>query len=112
MLNRATSGSYLGGDGKALLATDHPLLYGGTFSNKLATPADLSESSLEDIFIQIRTAVDDRNMPIALKPKTLLIPPQLIYTAARLLVCLVNRTGGNDNDINAIRSLGVLARIC
>ena len=107
VLNRATSSSYLGGDGKALLATDHPLLYGGTFSNKLATPADLSESSLEDIFIQIRTAVDDRNMPIALKPKTLLIPPQLIYTAARLLRS-VNRTGGNDNDINAIRSLGVL----
>lgn len=107
ILNRAFSSSYLGGDGKELLATDHPLLYGGTFSNELATPADLSESALEDIFIQIRTAVDDRNLPIALKPKRLIIPPQLVYEAARLLRS-VQRPGTGDNDINAIKALGVI----
>jgi len=107
VLNRATTSGYTGGDGKVLLATDHPLLYGGTASNKLATPADLSESSLEDIFTQIRTATDDRGLPIALKPKRLIIPPQLIYTAARLLRS-TQRPGSMDNDINAIRALGVI----
>jgi len=106
VLNRATSGSYLGGDGKSLLATDHPLLWGGTFSNKLSTASDLSETALEDISIQIRTAVDDRGLPISLKPKKIIIPPQLEYVAARLLRSTL-RTGTNDNDINAIRTLGV-----
>ena len=107
ILNRAFNASYTGGDGKELLATNHPLLFGGTFSNELATPADLSESSLEDIFIQIRTAVDDRNLPIALKPKRLVIPPQLVYEAARLLRS-VQRPGTDYNDINAIKALGVI----
>ncbi len=107
VLNRGFNSSYTGGDGKELLATDHPLLYGGTASNELATPADLSESSLEDIFIQIRTAVDDRNLPIALKPKRLIIPPQLVYEAARLLRS-VQRPGTDYNDINAIKALGVI----
>jgi len=107
VLNRATNVGYLGGDGKPLMATDHPLLYGGVGSNTLATPADLSESALEDIFTQIRTSGDDRGLPIALKPKRLIIPPQLIYTATRLLRS-IQRPGGNDNDINAIRALGVI----
>jgi len=107
VLNRAFNSSYAGGDGIELLATNHPLLYGGTASNKLATPADLSESSLEDIFIQVRTAVDDRGLPIALKPKRLIIPPQLTYEAARLLRS-VQRPGTDYNDINAIKALGVI----
>lgn len=106
VLNRAVNSSYLGGDGKSLLATDHPLLWGGTFSNKLSTPADLSETALEDIAIQIRTAVDDRGLPISLKPKKIIIPPQLEYVAARLLRSTL-RPGTGDNDINAIRTLGV-----
>lgn len=107
ILNRAFNGGYLGGDGKALLATDHPLLYGGTFANKLATPADISESSLEDAAIMIRTMVDDRGLPIAAKAKRLIIPPQLMFEAARL-VRSTHRTGTGDNDINAIRALGIL----
>ncbi len=107
ILNRAFSGSYLGGDGKALLATDHPLLYGGTFANKLAVAADISESSLEDAAIMIRTMVNDRGLPFAAKAKRLIIPPQLMFEAARL-VRSTHRTGTGDNDINAIRSLGIL----
>ena len=107
VLNRSTDSSYTGGDGKVLLATDHPLLGGGSGSNKLSVAADLSESALEDIFIQIRTAVDDRGLPIALKPKRLVIPPHLTYVAARLLRS-IQRPGTNENDINAIRALGVI----
>ena len=107
ILNRAFSGSYLGGDGKALLATDHPLLFGGTLSNKLATAADLSESSLEDLAIMIRTLVDDRSLPMAAKATRLIIPPQLMFEAARL-VRSTYRPATGDNDINAIRSLGIL----
>lgn len=107
VLNRGFSGSYLGGDGKALLATDHPLLYGGTFSNKLAVAADISESSLEDAAIMVRTLVDDRGLPIAAKAKRLIIPPQLMFETTRLLRS-THRTGTGDNDINAIQSMGIL----
>lgn len=106
ILNRAFNTSYTGGDGIALCAANHPLLYGGTASNTLGA-ADISESSLEDIFIMIRTAVDDRGLPISLKPKRLIIPPQLVYEAARLLRT-VQRPGTPDNDINAIKALGVI----
>jgi hypothetical protein len=105
ILNRSTDSGYLGGDGVSLLSTAHPLLGGGTFSNTLATPADLSETALEDIAIMIRTAVDDRNLPIALRPKKLVIPPHLEYVAARLLRSNL-RPGTGDNDTNAIRTLG------
>ena len=106
VLNNSTSGSYLGGDGVALLSAAHPLMGGGTASNKLATPADLSEASLEDILIQIRKAKDDRNVPIALQAKGLILPPELEYTAIRLQQS-AGRTLTADNDINAIKAKGV-----
>lgn len=107
ILNNAAENA-VGGDGKTLLATDHPLLFGGTGSNTLSTPADLSESSLEDMFTMIRKATNDRGTPIALTPRRLLIPPDLIFTAARLLKS-INRPGVPDNDINAIRALGIIS---
>lgn len=107
IFNNATSASHLGGDGVALLSTSHPLWGGGTFSNTLATPADLSESSLEDILIQIRKAVDDRNVPLAMRARKLVIPPDLMFVAERILKTR-NRPGTADNDINAIRSLNMI----
>jgi hypothetical protein len=109
ILNNATSGSFLGGDGKSLLATDHPLAGGGTQSNKLATPADFSEASLEDILIQIRKAKDDRGIPIALRAVDLIIPPELEYTACRILDSSL-RTNTADNDVNAINKKGIFGR--
>ena len=106
IFNNGYSASYLGGDGKALLATDHPLIGGGVGSNKLATPADFGETSLENIMIQIRKAVDDRNVPIALRPTGLILPPELEWDAIRLLKSDY-RVGTSDNDINAINSKGV-----
>lgn len=100
ILNRARSSSYLGGDGKALLATDHPLARGGTYSNVLANPSQISEASMEDLLIMIRKVKDDRGIPIAAKPMKLIIPPEQEFAAARVLKT-VARPGTADNDVNA-----------
>jgi hypothetical protein len=102
ILNRARNASYTGGDAKTLLATDHPLARGGSYSNVLATPAQISEASMEDLLIMIRKAKDDRGKPIALKPVKLIIPPEQEFAAARVLKT-VYRPGTADNDINAAK---------
>ena len=107
ILNNATSAAQLGGDGKTLLATDHPLGGGGTASNKLATAADLTETSLESLLIQISEAVDDRSIPIALTGQKLIVPPSLVFIAERVLKSNL-RPGTADNDINAMRSMGMI----
>jgi len=106
VLNNAMSASHLGGDGVALLSDSHPLWGGGTFSNLVGT-VDLSEAALEDAFIAIRKAVDDRSVPIALKPTDLIIPPDSIFVADRLRNS-TQRVETANNDINAIRSSGML----
>ena len=106
ILNRATSGSYLGADGVALLSTAHPEKV-GTFANKLAVAADLSESSLEDLMILIMTATDSVGDPIMLKPKRLIIPPQLAFAATRITASL-GQSGTANNDTNAMREMGML----
>ncbi len=103
VLNNARSASHPGGDGKSLLATDHPLSGGGTFSNVLATAAQLSEAAIEDVLIMIRKAKDDRGNPVALRPVKLIVPPEEEYTAERLRGSM-HRPGTADNDINAVKS--------
>lgn len=107
LLNNATSGSFLGGDGVALLSASHPTV-DGTQSNILATPADLSETSLEDLLIQIDTATDDRGIPIFLQAVRLLIPPQLRFVAQRILHSEL-RVETANNDANAVRQLGMIS---
>jgi len=107
VLNNGFSSSFVGGDGVALLSASHPLWVGGTASNLLGTPADLSETSLEDIMVQIRKATDDRGLPIALNATKLVLPPDLMFTATRLLRSSA-RPGTADNDINAIKAMGML----
>ena len=106
IFNNATTTS-LGGDGQALLDGSHPLGGGGTASNILATPADLSETSLETLLVQISTAVDDRSIPIALSGRKLAVPPQLVFIAKRILKSNL-RPGTADNDINAMRNMGMI----
>lgn len=108
ILNNGFTAAYAGGDGKPLFADDHPTIFGGDQSNVLATPADLSEASLEDMLIAIRTAKDDRNLHIALQPKRLVVPPAAEYEAIRILAS-TQRVGTDHNDINAIRNKGVLS---
>ena len=107
VLNNAFSSSFAGGDGKALIATDHPLAPGGTLANRATTMADLNETSLENALISISTFVDDRNMILAMRGTKLIVPPQLQFVADRLLET-PGRVGTADNDINAIRNMGLL----
>jgi len=106
IFNTATTTS-LGGDGQALLDALHPLGGGGTASNILGTPADLSETSLETLLVQISTAVDDRSIPIALSGRKLAVPPQLVFVAERIIKSNL-RPGTADNDINAMRNMGMI----
>lgn len=107
--NRFTNTSYLGGDGSALGVTDHASLSGNQ-SNILATAADLSEASLEDLTIQIMDAKNAKGLQIALKPKCLIIPTALSYEAERILKS-VGRVSSADNDINALRSMGAVPEV-
>ena len=106
-LNNAFDSSFTGGDGKELCATDHPLGGGGTFRNEPSTAADLNETSLENALIDISTFVDERNMIIALRGMKLIIPPQLQFVADRLLESTL-RPSTSDNDVNAIKNMGML----
>ncbi len=106
VLNNAFSASFPGGDGVALLSTAHPLFGGGTLSNKLATPADLSEAALEDAAVQIGYWTDDRGLQLNLMPKKLIVPTALKFTAYRLLESSL-RPGTGDNDVNAVNRMGV-----
>lgn len=110
VLNRAFTSTYTGGDGKELCATDHPNAAGGTWSNELATPANLSEASLEQMNIDIMKLLDDRGMKIAVRPKQLIIPPDLVFEAERILKT-EGRVGTADNDINALKMMGKVNKI-
>lgn len=107
VLNNAFNSSFKGGDGKELCATDHPLTNGGTFSNEPATAADLNETSLEDALIKIAGYTDERGLIIALRGTKLIIPRQLQFVATRLLESEL-RIATANNDINAIRNMGLL----
>jgi hypothetical protein len=107
ILNNAFSSGTTYGDGKELCATNHPLVGGGTNSNEPATAADLNETSLEAACIQIAAWTDERGLLIAAKPKKMVIPPALQFVATRLLET-EGRVGTADNDLNAIKSNGVV----
>ena len=106
ILNNATTAGFTGGDGVTLLSTSHPTRNGNQ-SNTLATAADLSETSLESILIQIADMKDDRGLRVAAQGTMLIVPTAYTFVAERLLESQL-RTGTADNDINAIRSGGYL----
>ena len=107
VLNYATNSSYLGGDGVTLLNTAHPLGGGGTLSNMLATSAQLSEAAIEQLSIQIAEWTDERGIPIRCMIKKLVIPTELQFVAARILMTPYQPDTG-DNNINAIFKLGTI----
>lgn len=107
VLNRAFNSSYVGGDGKELIATDHPSL-AGTWSNELTVAADLSEASLEDLATQMSLATDGRGHHYAIGPQTLVVHPANQFEAYRILKS-VGRVGSSDNDINAIKAMGLFS---
>ena len=99
-------GTFTSGDGSALFATNHPTL-AGTVSNTLATAADLNETSLEQSLIDIAAMTDERGLKIAAKGMKMIIPSALQFTAERLMAS-AGRVGTADNDINAIKSMGMI----
>ena len=107
VLNNAQNTSFTGGDGKTLINNAHPLATGGTFSNVLATAADLNETSLEQSLIDIAGFVDERGLKIAAQGVKMIIPKELQFTAERLMKS-PQRTATADNDINAIASMGMI----
>ena len=106
VLNNAFTTS-IGGDGVALCATNHPTLSGPNLSNTLATAADLSETSLEQSLIDIAAFTDERGLKIAVQGLKLIIPKELMFTADRIMKSTL-RVGTADNDVNAIRNMGMV----
>jgi len=101
--NRAFNGTYLGGDGVALCATNHPNTTGGTWSNKPSVDVDLSESALEDAVIALMGYTNDRGLLINVMPKTLHIARNELFNAQRILHSSY-QTGNANNDINVLKS--------
>ncbi len=105
ILNNAFAAGTTYGDGKTLIATDHPLVSGGTNANRPTVAADLNETSLEAAVIGISQWTDERGLLIAARPRKLIIPPALQFVATRLLET-EGRVSTADNDLNALRSNG------
>jgi hypothetical protein len=101
-----TNDNYDSGDGVSLFSTAHPTI-AGTVSNTLATQADLNETSLEQSLIDIAAFTDERGLKIAAKGMKMVIPSELQFTAERLMKSS-NRVGTADNDINALKSMGMI----
>ncbi|QDH50447.1 hypothetical protein [Caulobacter phage KcrB] len=106
ILNRSFNSSYAGGDGVSLVNSAHPIA-SGTFSNQLSTAANLSQTSLEQMLIQIRNAVDNNGKRIRLTPKKLVVGPSNTFQAEVLLKSVL-RAGTANNDINPVKSMGLL----
>ena len=97
--------SYQSGDGVTMFSTAHPLVSGGTNSNRPSTGADLNETSLEAAVIAVAKWTDQRGLLIAARPQKLIVPPELMFVCTRILQSEL-KTGTNNNDINAIRVMG------
>ena len=102
----STAAKNLGGDGKPLLATDHPLVRGGTFSNKLAVHESLSEASIEKLVIMVKKTPADNGQLINAYAEKLLVPTQEMFAAERIMASM-NRVGTANNDINALKSMSI-----
>jgi len=105
-LNRGFNSSYTGGDGVSMMNASHPVVGGGVQSNVLATAADLSEASLEDVLVLIAKAKNAVGHPIALQPGRLVVPPALMFDATRIVRSTL-RSGTDQNDVNALRTMGM-----
>lgn len=109
ILNRAETAGYTFADGQTLLSTAHPNTSGGTWSNKLATAADLSQDAIEDLVIQMMGATNDRGLQIPIMPESLIIPRQEFYNAHRILGSQLE-AGSANNDLNVLRSTGTFPK--
>lgn len=107
VINRAFNAAYPGGDGVSLANAFHPIVGGQTFSNLLSTASALSQTSVEQMLIQIASAVDNNGKKIGLKSLKLVVSPSNILQA-EVITKTVLRSGGQLNDLNPIKSMGLL----
>jgi hypothetical protein len=107
--NRAFNAAFTGGDGVSMINASHPNIAGGTWSNQIATAADLSEAALEQAQIDIAAFTDDRGLLIAARPSSLIVPRQLVFEAKRILYS-DGRVGTDANDLNALKAMGVIPK--
>jgi hypothetical protein len=108
--NRAFNTSYTGGDGKAMIVSDHPNMAGGTSSNVIGTAADLSEAALEQACIDIAGFTNDRGLLIGVRPEALIIPRQSVFEAKRILQS-TGRVDTANNDLNALKEMGLIPKV-
>jgi hypothetical protein len=104
--NGLPSGTFKTGDAVTLVNASHPTI-AGTFSNTLSTAADLNETSLEQSLIDIAAFTDERGLKIAARGMKLILHSNQQFTAERLLKS-PGRVGTADNDINAIKNMGMV----
>lgn len=103
--NRAFNANYTGGDGVSMINSAHPLVAGGTASNQLAVAATLSEAALEQACIDIARFTNDRGLKMSFMPKTVIVPPELMFEAERIMKSQY-RIGTANNDVSALVSMG------
>lgn len=108
--NRAFNSSYTGGDGVAMISSAHPTIAGGTYSNQIATAADLSEAALEQACIDIAGFTNDRGLLIGVRPESLVISRYMPFEAKRILET-TGRVGTDNNDLNAIKDMGMIPKV-
>jgi len=107
VLNNAFDATITGGDGVSLCNGSHPLTNGSTFRNQPSTAADLNETSLENALIDISGFVDERGLRVSVRGTKLIIPSNLQFIADRILESTL-RSGTADNDVNAMKNMGML----
>jgi hypothetical protein len=110
LYNRAFNTSFTFGDGKAMCVSDHPNVAGGTWSNILATAADISEAALEQASIDIQAFTNDRGLLIAARPQCLIITPSQEFEVKRILGS-TSRVNTANNDLNAIKTMGIIPEV-
>jgi len=110
LYNRAFNTSFTFGDGKAMCVSDHPNVAGGTWSNILATAADISEAALEQASIDIQGFTNDRGLLIAARPKCLIITPSQEFEVKRILGSS-SRVNTANNDLNALKTMGIIPEV-
>lgn len=118
ILNQGFSANVTTSDGVSLFNSQHPLLGGsvatnigpglanviyaaGTYPNRPSTDIDLSFTAIQLATNQFERLVDAQGMPIAIRPKMLIIPPELKFIARELLGS-AGKPGSSDNDINSL----------
>jgi hypothetical protein len=110
LYNRAFNSSFTGGDGKEMIATDHPNVAGGTWSNELATASDISEAALEQASIDIQGFTNDRGLLIGVRPTRLIITPSQEFLVKRILGSALRADTAN-NDLNALKTMGIIPEV-